>query len=378
MTERMVKIIIGSFAAGSALAAGFFMLATKLDAQSTPALAVVHPRRYVNEVKIVATETLAVEKEIQPVSTTPYEDFVAKIDAYKQENTSTISVQFFGDIMLDRNVAKMMGKRGLDYLFEHIGPTSSKRLFGGADLLIANLEGPFATVRVPTSKSIAFRFDPALALQLQTYGFDAFSLANNHTLDMGVKNVAFTQKILQQNEFGFFGYQTKENDASWWVAEKGLSEKIAFVGFNNTDHPLNMAGAKKVMDQAKAQARYVFVFMHWGDEYKRISNQNQRTLAHWLIDNGATAVIGGHPHVIQEMEIYQGKPIYYSLGNFIFDQYFSKETQQGISVGFILQDGIIKEAQVFPFYSQKSQVYAMSSEDRENFFSWFTSNSRLK
>src|SRR3989338_507353 len=159
MTERMVKIIIGSFAAGSALAAGFFMLATKLDAQAMPALAVVHPRRYVSEVKIVATETLAVEKEIQPVSTTPYEDFVAKIDAYKQENTSTISVQFFGDIMLDRNVAKMMGKRGLDYLFEHIGPTSSKRLFGGADLLIANLEGPFATVRVPTSKSIAFRFE---------------------------------------------------------------------------------------------------------------------------------------------------------------------------------------------------------------------------
>ena len=84
-----------------------------------------------------------------------------------------------------------------------------------------------------------------------------------------------------------------------------------------------------------------------------------------------------HPHVIEEMEIYKGHPIFYSLGNFVFDQYFSKDTQEGVSVGLNLQSGQVKDVYIFPFYSVKSQDSLMSSKQQADFFSWWNKNSRL-
>jgi poly-gamma-glutamate synthesis protein (capsule biosynthesis protein) len=117
--------------------------------------------------------------------------------------------------------------------------------------------------------------------------------------------------------------------------------------------------------------------MHWGIEYKNISNDAQRNLAHLLIDKGVDAVIGAHPHVVEEAELYKNKPIFYSLGNFIFDQYFSEETQEGLSVGLILQDGAVKSAYLFPMYGVKSQVQLMEEERRDKFLEWFNENSRM-
>lgn len=374
MTDRLVRYVIGGFVASAVLALSFLILLTKLSSENTAIQKLQH--NFYST--IAANEKLAAVPLEKKSAASNYEDFEQKIRYSKQVNSSTIAVQFFGDIMLDRSVAKVMGERGLDYLFENISTSLSGRIMGAADLLVANLEGPFARVRVPTSKTIAFRFDPALAKQLNEYGFDAVSLANNHTLDMGHANVAHTEEVLTENNIGYFGHQTRELDTLIWVAEEGLPEKVAFIGFNTTDHPLNMDAVKKTLDKAASEARYVFVFMHWGVEYKRISSGAQRTLAHWLIDNGATAVIGAHPHVIQEMEMYKDKPIYYSLGNFVFDQYFSQDTQEGISVGFILQDGEIKEQRVFPFYSKASQVFTMPKDREEKFFEWFKESSRYE
>ncbi len=289
-----------------------------------------------------------------------------------------ISLQLFGDMMIERSVERNFGKSGLDYVFKNL-KGQENRFFYGVDLLLANLEGPFAPARVPTTKSIAFRFNPDLAPQLKRYGFTGFSLSNNHGLDMGFKNYDFTKKILTDNGLTYFGHQTKEGAEYTWVAgeKEGLPEKVAFIGINNTDHPLNMAKVKSAIDAAKKEARYVIVYAHWGNEYQRISHQTQRDLGHWLIDNGVTAVVGMHPHVIQEMEIYKGQPIFYSLGNFVFDQYFSKDTQEGVSVGLNLQDGQVKDVYVFPFYGVKSQDSLMSGKRQTDFFTWWNKNSRL-
>lgn len=306
-----------------------------------------------------------------------YEQFAEDIKQANIKNSSTISIQFFGDIMLDRNVAKNMGTKGLDYLFQNIAG-ESKGLYHHADLLVANLEGAFATTRVPTTKSIAFRFDPKLAAQLKRYQFDVVSLANNHSLDMGWKNVDFTEKTLAENGVGYFGTQTKEGKDLTWIAEiPGKQDKVAFVGLNNTDHALNMPQVYEAIKDAQEKARYVIVFMHWGVEYKRISREQERTLARTLLDKGASAVIGAHPHVIQEMELYKGKPIFYSLGNFVFDQYFSEETQEGISTGLILQDGVVKQISIFPFYGVKSQLQLMEGDRQAKFFEWWNKNSRI-
>jgi len=289
-----------------------------------------------------------------------------------------ISLQLFGDMMLERNVEKSFGKDRLDYVFENL-KGQENRFFYGVDLLVANLEGPFAPARIKTSKSIAFRFDPNLGKDLKKYGFSGFSLANNHTLDMGIKNYDFTKQVLVDNGLAYFGYQTKEGSDYMWAAgdKEQLPEKVVFIGLNNTDHPLNIAKVKESLQTAKKEARYVIVYMHWGNEYQRISSASQRELGHWLVDNGATAVIGMHPHVIQEMEIYNGRPIFYSLGNFVFDQYFSKDTQEGISVGLNLQNGQVKDIYVFPFYSVKSQNTLMSGVRQNEFFKWWNKNSRI-
>lgn len=306
-----------------------------------------------------------------------------------------ITLQFFGDIMLDRNVARHMGPRGLDYILEKLRGQQN-RFFRGQDILMANLEGPFAPTRVPTTKSIAFRFDPLFAQQLKQTNFSLFTLANNHAYDMGQKNTTFTRQTLTKQGLGYCGDELDEGPAFNLLAINkksesansaspvstfivpGLAEPVAFVCLHNTYHNLDLKKVAAAMAQARQQARYVIVNVHWGEEYRRESSPKQRTLAHWLVEHGATAVIGHHPHVVEETEVYHNRPIFYSLGNFIFDQYFSKDTQEGLSVGLTLGNGQVKASYYFPFYGDKSQLQLMDPERRAEFLQWMGSNSRLE
>lgn len=292
--------------------------------------------------------------------------------------TSEISMQFFGDVMLDRNVAKAMGKGGLNYLLGKIRG-GENRFFAGADLFMANLEGPFAKQRIKTSKSIAFRFDPTLASQLKQYNFGAVTLANNHSLDMGKKNELFTEETLATNGIKDCGQQLTENSDLNLVldASDNFPEPVAFVCVENVDQKIDKKKLTDIIESAKAKARYVIVQVHGGTEYSRLSTTAQRDLYHFMIDQGVTAVIGHHPHVVEEVEVYKGKPIVYSLGNFIFDQYFSKDTQEGLSVGLVLADGKAKELHFFPFFGVNSQVQLMMGKRRADFLTWMQTNSRL-
>ncbi len=311
-----------------------------------------------------------------PIKEREKEKEVEQVIEVKKE----ISIQFFGDIMLDRNVAKVMGTSGLDYIFAKNNQTSSENIFINTDLTIANLEGPFAPTRIQTSKTIAFRFDPKLALQLKSYRFDAFSLANNHSMDMGRKNVEFTKKVLTENGLWYFGEEYNLDKKYTYIVgeEQSLPFKVAFIGLNATEGALDIAKIKQVVEDARAQAKFVIVNIHWGEEYKRNSNTKQQNMAHQLVDMGVDAIIGHHPHVVQEVEVYKGKYIFYSLGNFIFDQYFSAETQEGISVVMNLQEDGSAGVQVIPFFSKKSQVERMAGNRKQEFFDWLKKNSRLE
>lgn len=290
----------------------------------------------------------------------------------------TITLQFFGDVMLDRNVAKAMGARGFDYLLEKIRGKEN-RFFAGADLFMANLEGAFAPTRIQTNKEIAFRFDPKLAKELARYGFGAVSVANNHFYDMGRKNVAFTKRTLTNAGIGYCGDQLAEGPEYNLVIgrEKGLPESVAFVCFEAVTHEINKDKLAAAIAVARQKARYVIVQVHGGVEYRRTSTSAQQGLYRWLIDQGVSIVIGHHPHVVEEIEIYKGRPIVYSLGNFIFDQYFSKETQEGLSVGVVLAEGKVKELRLFPMFGIRSQVELMTGARREEFLKWMSENSRL-
>ena len=289
-----------------------------------------------------------------------------------------VSLQFFGDIMLDRDVGVVMGKEGLDGVLKNIRGDEN-RFFSGTDGCIANLEGPFAPTRVNTAKQIAFRFDPAYASEFKKYHFLGFNIANNHAYDMGEANAMFTRDLLKKNNLVPFGDEMSVGQNSLAVIgpEHNLPFPVALVGFNASEHPIDLVKAAEVMAEAQRQATYVVVNVHWGEEYKIMSNQAERDFGHWFIDHGATAVIGHHPHVVQEIELYKGAPIFYSLGNFIFDQYFSPITQEGLSVGLTFGAGKVQSVYLFPFFSKKSVPELMNGEQRDRFLNQLQATSRL-
>lgn len=319
-----------------------------------------------NSAQILNTSSL---KEI----TSYYSPYFVMGDKQKEKVSSLL---FFGDMMLDRSVKTKIDQHGFDYLLKNLAGQEN-RFFLGTDLIIANLEGPFADSRRQTTKEIAFRFDPTLLPELKKYNFGLFGLANNHTLDMSKAGFDEAKKNLDKFGFEYFGSQYRVDDESLIVKQAG-DYKIGFIGLNDTNLPVEKIAVKKLIDSAKSKGSdKIIIFIHWGYEYKEISNTHQRELAHYFIDNGADIIIGHHPHVVQEMEIYQNKPIFYSLGNFIFDQYFSVPTQQGLALGLIIKENKIS-LHVFSLQQQASAVSLMEYQKAEKYMDDFAKNSRLQ
>ncbi len=271
----------------------------------------------------------------------------------------------FGDLMFDRVVRSLMDSHSMDYPFQKMDQTYLK----SNDILIANLEGPIAKQRVQTSKEIAFRFNPDIVPLLQKYFFDALSQANNHALDMGVTGFNDTFDLLAQTAIKAFGDPRQIDDRS--VATFDVQgQKIAFLGLEEVVYKIDDAKAVAKIQELTAQGYKVIPFMHWGIEYQHRPNNRQVQLAHEFIDAGAIAVIGCHPHVVETYETYKNRPIFYSLGNAIFDQYFSPDTQEGLSTAMIISNDQI-EIYFLPIKIDRSQFRLMTADERKQFLERF-------
>jgi poly-gamma-glutamate synthesis protein (capsule biosynthesis protein) len=292
--------------------------------------------------------------------------------------TALASTLNFGDIMLDRNVAKAMATTGIPYLLDSLAGEEG-RFFQGMDIVSANLEGPFADVRRPTSKEIAFRFDPALIPQLKNYGFNLFTLANNHLVDMGYAGDEEARKNLSEAGIYFYGHQYSVEDDSYLLKEVG-GVKLAYVGVNDTHPNTDIDKVMELIKKGESEADFVIVNIHWGVEYQTRSHPTQQTLAHKFIDAGVDVIVGHHPHVTEEIEVYKDRPIFYSLGNFIFDQYFSVPTQEGYAVGLVFEkQNAIKQvrAYLFPLQGEKSAVRLKTPKERKQFIHTYFDESVL-
>lgn len=243
---------------------------------------------------------------------------------------SPIHILFGGDLMFDRSIRVAMRKRGSDFPLMPLKETLAQ-----ADLVVANLEGPITdnaslseTSIIGARENYYFTFDPSVAKILKDFQIGVVNIGNNHILNFKERGVAQTKEYLTQAEVEFFG-SPLPGDQRFLIEEvKGI--KIAFVNYNQ----FVWQGKEKAFSDiatAKKSADVVILYTHWGTEYVR-ATEVVKILAHQFIDAGADLIIGSHPHVVQEKEVYQGKTIYYSLGNFVFDQYFSKETQHGLLV----------------------------------------------
>ncbi len=276
--------------------------------------------------------------------------------------TQVAHLVFFGDMMLGRHVRVLMdANKSLDYPFAKL----DHAYLQSNDLLIANLEGPIAEKAIATSKSIAFRFLPDIAPLLQRHYFDALSQANNHAFDMGKQGFADTTKYLQNNNIVPFGNARELSDLS--VAKFDLNgQKVALLGLNHTDFKLDKPAVIAKIKSLGEEGYQVFPYIHWGIEYQHTPTTEQIELAHSFVDAGAKAVIGMHPHVVESIEIYNNAPIFYSLGNTVFDQYFSPDTQEGLTLAMELSPQKMTIL-LLPISIRQSQPELMNPDQRTAF-----------
>lgn len=248
-----------------------------------------------------------------------------------------VSIAFVGDIMLDDTPGKYV-KKGHD----PFAPFAA--LLNTADIRVGNLECVIATVgSAEVDKPYTFRAHPR-NLKLLKKHFDAVSLANNHTGDFGP--VAFDEMLtlLDKNKIGYFGGGANLSKAHLPLIIERNGLKIALLGYDeffprSFEADFDKSGVAWSEDEQvhydiirarkEFHADLVIPMMHWGWEHESLASPRQRQLARLMIDAGADAVIGGHPHVTQDIEHYQGKPIIYSLGNFVFDGFSSVENNTG-------------------------------------------------
>lgn len=278
-------------------------------------------------------------------------------------NSAIPQILFTGDVMLGRHVETLMDRYGGQYPFEKISNVL------GQYTTVINLEGPIPYEHTKTpdfTTSFSFKSDYTNFLAMN--GVDFATLANNHTFDKGVDNFENTKNVMFQSGVPTFGHPREIGKESFLVFGSG-DKKTYFVGFN--DAVSEYFDPSKAVELVKAlrsvgDKNLIFVYIHWGNEYQLTSSKKQQALAHALIDNGADAVIGHHPHVVQEVEMYEGKPIFYSLGNLIFDQYFSKDTQEGLMVLAETEPDLIKYS-LLPVDIIKSQPALKSVEHQAEF-----------
>ncbi len=268
----------------------------------------------------------------------------------KKEEVSLIAV---GDISYSRGVERIVKKQNdINYPFLKIGD-----YLKNADLVFGNLETPITEGREINDFEMIFRSNPLTEKALKLNNFSILSLANNHTPNFGEKGLKDTFFYLEKEGIKYVGAGENEKTAYQpvYIEKKGI--KFAFLAYNDFDVvPLsykateNYAGTAfmetekmiEAVKKAKQKSDFVIVSMHSGNEYVNKPNSSQVNFAHSAIDAGADLVIGHHPHVVQILEKHKDKYIFYSLGNFIFDQQAS-ETRKGLMIKvYFTKDEITK------------------------------------
>lgn len=257
--------------------------------------------------------------------------------SYVAAKESWVDLTFVGDVMVAETPGELI-ERGTDPL------AGVARFLGPERLRIANLECVVATTGTAEIKPFTFRAHPRTIPLLARY-FDGVSVANNHSGDFGKAALAEQFDLLEKAELPYFGggRDLAAAHKPWIVERNGL--RIALLGYVEFKPRAFEASATRpgvawsgedeqvLRDIRDAREKYradiVIPFLHWGWEDEGYASERQKVFARRMIDAGATLVVGSHPHVTQGAESYQGKPIVYSLGNFLFNGFDTEATLTG-------------------------------------------------
>lgn len=240
--------------------------------------------------------------------------------------------------MLGRTVmTKSLDSGNPSYPFEKVSAELSK-----ADIVFVNLENPIISNCPRSTESLIFCADRAMVEGLVTAGIDITNLANNHTRNYGERGLSETIEILDENEITIAGLgklTTKES--------KGV--KYGFLGFDFISRTPRDSDYE-LISKSTEEVDVLIVSVHWGAEYRSEPAEIQRQWAKQLVESGADVVVGHGPHWVQGVEYINEKPIYYSLGNFVFDQMWSEQTKTGLVMKLTFRDGELIKEEKLPTY----------------------------
>lgn len=283
------------------------------------------------------------------------------------ESVPVTTLTAVGDIIPGRHVAENMARHGVSWPFKLIAP-----VVNGADITYGDLECPLTDRYEVPYAGMEFVAPARTINGIEMLSLDVVTLANNHSTNFGRTALTDTVKLLKANKIAYagggFDYEEAHRPA---VVEAG-GTKFAFLSYNSIKGSLDASASEpgvawinmepwypdseqdfalvaSEVREAKKQADFVVVGLHWSKEYQYHPNPSMVALAHRACDAGADMVIGQHPHSVQSIEYYKGKFIAYSLGNFIFDQRFSEQVRQGFVLKCGLKGGILVSLDLVPY-----------------------------
>ena len=271
-----------------------------------------------------------------------------------------------GDIMLGRRVGRLLDDNGWESAYRGFAS-----VFSRSDVLFGNLECSLSERgQKLLGKGIWLRASPDKAELLKEAGFSVLSLANNHILDYGNEALFDTIAFLEDECIGHVGAGKDIEAARKPEIFKKGDTSIGFLAYNEFSYyfwsyqekrkfvaeedlpgtaPMDLAPIIDDVKELKSRVDLVAVSLHWGIEESNMETDEQRRIAHALIDAGADIIIGHHPHVLQGIEIYRDRPIFYSLGNYIFDQN-DENNKQGMVAEIEIVQGNMTSLSLHPLY----------------------------
>ena len=294
------------------------------------------------------------------------------------EEVKNFQISLVGDLLMDGSIKRQIDKNGTDYPWEMV-----KAYFQNDDLTIGNLETSMTTKGSKwPDKLFNFRSDPRNLLSMEKAGIDVLTLANNHILDYGYNGLLDTIKHIDNTGIKRVGAGKNKEDAfkAAIIEEDGLkigilsaSRVVPDVKWYATGKRSGLIGAYDVhikellneVEKLKKDVDLVVLSIHWGVERSAEPKDQDRILAKKLIDGGVDIIMGHHPHVLQGIEIYKGKPIFYSLGNFVFGTQ-GELTSNTMIAQINLVDGQMDNIEIIPFNIRLGRPVPVTEDIRKS------------
>ncbi len=269
-------------------------------------------------------------------------------------SSDSLKIILTGDILLDRGVRRVIEHHGVDHLFSD----GIDSVFRSAQVVVGNLECPATKIEAPVFKRYIFRAEPEWLTALQKHGITHLNLANNHSIDQGREGLIDTKKNITSADMTPLGAGENMIEASepvllaseprniWLIPSLRLAlENYAYLTDKPcvSQEPIDSLLSRVYHLRQTDSAAVIIVSLHWGGEHTLQPVARQRLDAHQLILAGADAIICHHTHTLQTIETFRGKMIYYSIGNFIFDQQKPLNSKACIVSLNITKDSLVTE-----------------------------------